>query len=48
MLTQVEVEELQEFEILEQFADDNASFLSNVSVVNRVLDQKKEMAKASS
>lgn len=41
LLTQIESEELQEFEILEQFADDNASFLSNVSVVNKVLSEEK-------
>jgi hypothetical protein len=39
---QVENEELHEFELLEQFADDNASFLSNISAVNRALTQKRE------
>ena len=29
--------ELEEFEMLEQYADDNASFLSSLSAVNRVL-----------
>ena len=34
---QAERGELEEFEILEQYADDNASFLSSLSAVNRVL-----------
>ena len=38
---QVEKDELDEFEILEQYADDNASFLSNVSAVNRVVHNVK-------
>jgi len=32
---------LDEFELLEQFAEDDASFLSSVSAVNKVLQQKK-------
>ena len=41
LLFQIEEAELDEFELLEQYADDNASFLSNVSAVNRVLNQHK-------
>ena len=37
---QVERGELEEFEILEQYADDNASFLSSLSTVNAVLQDK--------
>lgn len=37
----MELDELQEFELLEQYADDNASFLSNVSAVDRILTNHK-------
>ncbi len=37
---QVEADELEEFMLLEQYADDNASFLSSVSAVNRAVQQK--------
>lgn len=37
----MEFEELEEFELLEQYAEDNASFLSNVSAVNRMLSDHK-------
>ena len=37
----VEVEDLEEFELLEQYADDNASFMSNISAVNRVVQENK-------
>ena len=41
VLLQVEKEQLDEFEILEQYADENTSFVSNVSAVNRILLNKK-------
>ena len=38
---QVEKKELDEFEYLEHYADDNVSFLSNVSAINSALVNKK-------
>jgi len=37
----VEHDDLEEFEFLERYAEDNSSFLSNVSAVNRILSQNK-------
>ena len=36
-----EQDELEEFELLEQFAEDDASFMSSVSAVDKVLQKKK-------
>ena len=38
---QCEAEELEEFEILEELADDDVSFISNVSTVNKVVTHLK-------